>query len=34
MGLEPTSLDTTPESTNQQFEQLEGSLNLRDDERQ
>ena len=34
MGLEPTFLDSTLESTKQQLEQLEGSLNLRDDERQ
>ena len=34
MGLEPTFLDSTLESTKQQLDQLEGSLNLRDDERQ
>ncbi|MGB1469279.1 MAG: CvpA family protein [Candidatus Puniceispirillaceae bacterium] len=34
MDLEPTISDSTLEATKQQFEQLEGSLNLRDDERQ
>jgi len=34
MGLEPTFLDSTLESTKQQLEQLEGSLKLRHDERQ
>ena len=34
MVLEPTFLGTTIESTKQQLDQLEGSLNLRDDERQ
>ena len=34
MDLEPTFLDSTLEPTKQQFDQLEGSLNLRDDERQ
>ncbi|MEC7705727.1 MAG: CvpA family protein, partial [Pseudomonadota bacterium] len=34
MGLEPTFLDSTLESTKQQLNQVEGSLNLRDDERQ
>ena len=33
MGLEPTFLDSTIETTKQQLDQLEGSLNLRDDER-
>ena len=34
MGLEPTFLDSTLESKKQQLDQVEGSLNLRDDERQ
>ena len=34
MSLEPTFLDSTLEATTRQLDHLEGSLNLRDDERQ